>query len=544
MAAFDTPTDIGNRALQRCGAELMDDTLGFAEDSVNARAVSFCYDMLRRAELQANTWKFATKRAILRPVDTNTMLLSPALWMSSTTYFDGSMVSDANGNLWISQAPNNLNNDPLATTLWAPYFGPLAVDPYNSTLAYAAGEVVYIAPGDGTCNVYLSTANNNGVDPSLPNQWSSATVYFKDDVVQSFPAYASGTTYSQGQGVLYTDGNVYASLINSNTGNAPNAAGSTAWVQVPTLTLPFAPGAPTSSPVVEWLAATIYAVGNVVMFSGTEYLSIAANNTGNLPNASGSTSWVAITGGPLYMSLIDLNAGNAPAGAPALFNIATTYATGNTVGGSDGVIYKSLSNGNVGHDPTTDAGVHWQNTGVLNPWTTVFTLGGGNSNWLQIGGAAFPGGVGLSELNIVYPLGSGPASQDATRNIFKLPASFMRSCSQDPKAGSLSYLGAPSGLAYKDWLFESGFIVSREIDPLMLRFVADVTDVTQMDDMFCEGLARRVALEVCEKVTGSGAKVDQIGKEYEHFMDRAKTANAIEVGSEEPPVDDWLACRL
>lgn len=549
MTEFQNPTDIGNRALQRCGVELMDDTLGFTENSRNAREVSFCYGKLRRDELQGNVWKFATKRVILRAIDSNSMLLAPALWVASTVYFQGCIVADADGNLWISTVTNNVGNDPQNTTVWQPYFGPLAVGPYDSTTTYSAGEVVYTAPGDGTSNVYLSLVNANAADPSLPNQWAGTTTYFRGNVVQAYPAWAVGTTYAQGQGALYTDGNVYASLTAGNVGLAP-PANPAAWALIPTLTLQSlgvpATSPPTplaTSPVIEWAAGTTYGLGAVVQFAGSQWLSISAANTGNLPDATGSSAWVALTGGVLYMSLIDLNTSNAPASAPALFNIATTYATGNTVGGSDGVIYKSLSNGNTGHDPTTDAGVHWHNTGVLNPWTTVFAQGGGNSCWMQIGGAAFPNGVGLSALAIVYPLNAGPASQDQTRNAYRLPAGYLRQCSQDPKAGSTSYLGAPAGLAYKDWLFESGFIVSREVGPLMLRFVADVTDVTQMDDKFCEGLARRIALEVCEKLTQSTAKIQLIEKEYEHFMGRARTANAIEVGSEEPPVDDYLACR-
>jgi hypothetical protein len=108
------------------------------------------------------------------------------------------------------------------------------------------------------------------------------------------------------------------------------------------------------------------------------------------------------------MSLIDLNLNQDPALAPALFNIATTYSAGNQVGGSDGVIYQSIAGGNLGHNPTTDNGVHWTNTGVLNPWTTVFVGGTGSVNWLQIGGAEFPMGVTLSPLNLNYHAGHRP----------------------------------------------------------------------------------------------------------------------------------------
>ncbi len=549
MTEFLAPVDVGNRALQHVGAPLMDPVLGFTEQSLRAQAVSFAYGKLRRAELERNVWSFATRRTMLRAVDPNTMLLAPSLWNSFATYFVGSIVSDASGNLWQSRIPNNLNNDPQNTSVWEPYFGPMTVMLYDSSQSYFSGEVVYTAKGDGTYNVYLSLMSNNALDPSLPSQWSVSTTYFKNDVVQQFANWSSLTTYAAGNTVTYTDGNVYASLVAGNLNNIP-PTNPAKWSVVPVeiiASLPapaFSPPPPAiTSPVIEWAQSTTYGLGNFVLFNSTEYVSLQNNNTGNFPSAPASAFWAAVTLGTLYMSLIDLNYGNPPASAPALYAPATTYAIGNQVGASDGVIYTSLANGNIGHDPTLSP-AFWTNTGVLNPWSTVFTQGGGNSQWLQIGGAAVAsGGVGLAELNIIYPIGAGPTTQSATRNVFRLPSGYLKTCNQDPKAGSTSYLGAESGLAYKDWLFEGNYIVSRDIGPIMFRFVADVVDVTTFKTQFCEGLACRIALEVCEPLTQSAAKLATIAKEYEKFMGDARTSNAIEVGSEEPPVDDWIECR-
>src|SRR5258705_11905318 len=100
MAEFNTPTDVGNRALQHCGAELMDAVLGFTEVSKAARQVSFVYGKLRRAELERNVWTFATRRTALRAIDATTMLLNPSLWVPTVTYFPGSTFSDGLGTLW------------------------------------------------------------------------------------------------------------------------------------------------------------------------------------------------------------------------------------------------------------------------------------------------------------------------------------------------------------------------------------------------------------------------------------------------------------
>lgn len=547
---FQSAIDVCNRALQHVGSERIDPTLGFNEISTRAAECGFAYGKLRTAELRRNVWRFATRRAILRAIDGNTMLLLPTLFNNTAVYFVGSVVADGTGNLWISNTRDNVGNDPQNTTLWEPYFGPVTVSLYDGTQAYFAGELVYTAGGDGTYNVYLSKQNSNAVHPGLPNLWSSATVYSQDDVVIVWPAWSSGTTYSQGQTVQYTDGNVYTSLTNTNLNQIPSAS-PTNWALVPVLSLSSQPVPittvvlpPTMTPVSEWSQGTTYALGGIVMFKGRQWVSIQANNLGQFPAAVGSTWWVALTGGTGYISLFDTNLGNNPASAPALWAVGTIYATGNQVGGSDGQIYTSLSNGNVGHDPTLDGGVHWQPTGVLNPWSTAFVQGIGNPLWTQIGGAAFPSGVGLKSISIIYPLNAGPATQDGTRNAFRLPSGYLKVTSQDPKAGSVSFLGAPSGLQYKDWLFEGNYIVSREVDPIMFRFVADVTDVTLMDPMFCEGLACRIAIEVWEKLTQKTGTIGVIEQQYKTFMGDARTVNAIEIGSEEPPEDDYVSCRL
>jgi hypothetical protein len=552
MGAFQAPTDIGNRALQHCGANRMDPVLGFADTSVRGAAeIAFCYDKLREAELKRNSWVFSIKEAVIRAVDGNTMKIQPALWGPGTSYFVGSVVNDQSGNHWISKITNNRANDPLLTTFWEPYFGPLTADLYDPTTAYFAGEVVYTAPGDGTYNVYLSNITGNAVDPSLPNQWNSTATYFQNQVVQAFPAWLIGTTYAAGNTVTYTDGNTYSSLVAGNVGQIPALTAGSKWALVPVLSLvtqttagngPLTPLS--SSPVIEWVVGTTYGLGSFVMFDGVEYVSIAAVNTGNLPNAAASAAyWVPLTLGTFYMSLVDLNTGNVPASAPALWNIATTYAAGALVGGSDGNIYSSVGSGNIGNNPVTDGGVHWTNTGVLLPWTTVFTQGGGNDQWTQIGGAAFPGGVALAKLNIRYPLGSGPSTQTWTRNAFKLPAGFLQAGVQNPK-GTTVWLGGPSGNDYNDWDFESGYLVSAECDPIRIRFRADMTDVFSMDSMFCEGLAARIGLEICETVTQSGGKLSTIASAYRQFMSEARITNAIETGYEDAPDDDFITVRL
>ena len=557
MPEFLSPTDIGSRAAQLCGQPQLDPTLGFADPSSKASAeIGFVYDKLRKAELQRNTWRFAIRLAALRPIDGNTVLIAPALWVSSTTYFKGSLVSDQNGLIWQSTIPNNTGNQPGTLnnfTVWVPYFGPLTVSLYDSTVSYYSGEVVYTTAGNGTYNVFSSLQNSNALHPALPDQWLISAAFYKNQVVQRFPNWAVGTTYAQGNGVLYTDGNVYVSLTNSNVGNAPSSSASN-WQLMPFLQLatPVVPStgtqptfSPTTSPISEWSNSAGYSIGSFVIFNATVYMSLANNNTANYPNASGSTSWIAVSNGATYMSLIDFNIGNDPANSPALWLISTTYASGAKVCGSDGIIYTSNSNGNLGHDPTLDAThTFWTNTGTLCPWTTVFTLGSGNEYWIQIGGTAFPSGVALQTLDIVWPVGAGPLSQSTTRNVFRLPANFLRKAPRDSKAGIFSPLGAPGNLNADDWEFRGNYITSWEATAIMFPFVADMQDVSDFDSMFCEGLACRCALAVVESLTNSTAKNQMIAGEYQKFMNEARLSNAILIGSEEPALDDWIACRV
>lgn len=200
MAAFTSKVDIGNRALQRCGADRIS---SFTEDSKRASEVAFVYDKLRVAELQRNVWTFATRRASLRAIDTTTMLLSAALWVSSTTYYRGSIVADELGNLWISNIQGNTGNDPLLTNYWEPYFGPLTVSMYATGETYGSGELVYTYAGDGTSRIYLSLQDANSDNPATATAWDGTVTYARDQVI----------TYSAV---------AYKSLVDLNLNQQPN----------------------------------------------------------------------------------------------------------------------------------------------------------------------------------------------------------------------------------------------------------------------------------------------------------------------------------
>lgn len=517
---FSTSVDIANRACQHVGVTRIAD---FTEDSLQAGELSFCYDKLRRAELRRNVWRFAIKRAPLRPMTTTTMFIQPSLWASTTTYGFGAIVQDSGGLLWQSKIQINLNNSPgNAPSSWDMYCGPLTSDVYDDTgtTGYYTGEIVYESPGDGSYTAYMSLANDNSQDPRVQALWVDTTQYYKTQVVVFYAAWAIGTTYSAGDVITYSSV-AYVSLQGSNTGNEPDTA-TTYWTALPTTLAPD-----------YYDSATAYIIGNFVTYGGANYVCILAS-TGNLP--TNVTYWVAVGTGTTYSSLIELNLNNDPSSAPALWASGTTYAATNRVGASDGYIYTSDGNGNIGHDPATTTG-YWTNTGTLNPWTTVNPYGTAADQWVTLA-------LTLKWLQIAYPIGTGPTEQTTNSNVFRLPANFLRRAPQNPKAGSVSFLGSPTGIMYDDWLLEGDYIVSQDVYPIVLRFVADITDVTAMDDMFCEGLAARMGLETCERLTQSTAKMAGINNAYSRIMTEARTVNGIETGSVEPPEDDYITCRI
>ena len=396
---------------------------------MNNAEITFAYDKLRRAELRRNSWRFAIKKAVLRPIDTTTFLLAPAQWNAGVQYLPGSIVADPNGQLWISNVANNIGNDPNLTDVWDGYYGSMTADAYDTTggTAYFAGDLVYIQNADSSYNIYLSLQNSNTETPNVADAWSATATYQQDETV----------TY---------DG-------------------------------------------VQW------------------------------------------------RSLIALNTNNTPAGGPANWVASQTYSATTPVTGTDGFIYTSVGNGNLGNNPVTDNGTYWTNTDVPNAWAATPVLPVSSSLWVPLYAS-------LVSFNFVYPLGVGPLSQQTSKNIFRLPAGFLRQVPQDPKAGVYSYLGAPAYNTQNDWELEGDYLISQFGRPIILRFVADVVSVSEMDDMFCEGLAARIALECCETITNSTAKQGTCNSSYLKFMGEARTVNAIEIGPVQPCEDDYIACRL
>jgi hypothetical protein len=168
-------TKIANRACQRVGAELIAAGALLTEDSKPANEIRNCYDILRRAELRRNVWRFGIRTQALRPLDVDSKLVT---------------------------------------------FGA-----YNAATTYALNDIIV---GDDT-QVYISvTSANVGNTPSTsPTKW---TLYFGLDVCMEFiTTWGSGFTYMKGDHAVGSDGSVYISLQDTNTNHNPVGDGNVHW---------------------------------------------------------------------------------------------------------------------------------------------------------------------------------------------------------------------------------------------------------------------------------------------------------------------------
>ena len=367
-------------------------------------------------------------------------------------------------------------------------------------------------------------------------------------------AYNAGDTYPQGSLVTYLNV-TYISAQYVAAGVAPGTPNEAFWWVYfgPLTATPWNPPPPLQSEGIPyWSSIVTYNDGQYVIGSNNlVYQCVAGTSLNQNPvldlnyvnwiytgtSAAGTTTPAYYAGELIYNTVSNvttvyqcLTTGTTddPTAAPALWLASVIYNIGDTVTYSN-VVWQSKTDLNTENVPAT--GPYWEAVPAGQVDQNV------GQNWLQLNATV------LFE-RIPYPLGSGPLSQSTTRNIYRLPSGYKRMAPQDPKAGAISYLGAPGQLSSDDWVFEGDYLVTQDVEVIILRFVADIQDVTRMDPMFCEGLSCRLGIEIAPRITNSTAKVNEIAAQYKLFMGEARTVNGIEIGPVEPPLDDYIACRV
>lgn len=263
--AFTSPIDIGKRACQHCGQFPFD---AFNDDSRQATEINTCYDNLRLAELSRHTWSFSIRRCRVRAITTTTQLWTPPAYDNAANYTVGQVVASpaatyANSAdyLWVLLAPTDVGDNPELSSKWEHYFGPQTADVFDGGATYAAGEIALVPP-----------------------------------------VYAGGTTYVKSAIVVDGSGDIWVSLVGSNTGNTPSSSPTywTAWI------LPSSGQASTTPAIVYQSAPTIF-------------LSLANNNQSTtLPGAS--SNWVNV-GGTVAQLTILWPQGSGPITDPKTINL-------------------------------------------------------------------------------------------------------------------------------------------------------------------------------------------------------------------------------
>jgi hypothetical protein len=253
-----------------------------------------------------------------------------------------------------------------------------------------------------------------------------------------------------------------------------------------------------------WVAATSYGASAIVMdSSGVYWISMIGSNVGNVPG---------VTTIPGYPALWTQYFGPVVAD---LWSNSVVYDAGEIVYKTGRTYYINTANAvAVTTDPAAGA-----------PWAVIGTP---SADWT---------------ITLMQPAGTSKIVNGRARNMFPLPNGYLRPLSPDPKVESTSTLNTSGALQFLDYSFEGNYIISSQPGPLLLRFVADVSDVPSMDSLFAEGLAMRIAYSVCEPLTQSNIKLQAVAAAYSKFMNDARVITHLESGNTEPMEDEYVLSR-
>lgn len=245
-----------------------------------------------------------------------------------------------------------------------------------------------------------------------------------------------------------------------------------------------------------YAAGTTYSAGAIVTYDSEWWQSKVGSNTGNTPGQG--AYWRRYYG-------VD---------TVETYDADTSYYAGEIVL-SSAVYYLSLSSGNEGNTP---------------PNATY---------WLVIGGSS-------STLTLLYPIGTGPAADTTTGNIYRLPVGFLRQAPSNPKGAWNVWMGMPRGNGQEDYVFEDNYIVSAASSTLFLRYVANMIDVPDFHPLFNELLAASLAEAVAPALVAPEALPMLIRNArtiYQRARRDARLHNAIEIGPIDTDLDTYISCR-
>ncbi|WP_419805409.1 DNRLRE domain-containing protein [Terriglobus sp.] len=244
---------------------------------------------------------------------------------SAFTYATSDVVTYGGG-AWVSLQDNNAGNAPAATS---PQWG-----------------VLVPAPSPASTGTPTSGPGGTAVGLVYKGTFNGGSIYAANEVV----------TYNSA---------AWVSLVSSNIGNTPLDGGAYWAVLVPapasTPTTPAGPSTPSLSYKGGYTAAASYGLNDVVTWANGAWVSIAATNRGNTPDAA-PAYWAVLVPAPA-----STGGGSTPAATPSL-SYKGVYASTTNYGLNDVVTWQaaawvSISASNAGNTPDQSA----RNWAVLVP---------------------------------------------------------------------------------------------------------------------------------------------------------------------------------
>jgi hypothetical protein len=240
----------------------------------------------------------------------------------------------------------------------------------------------------------------------------------------------------------------------------------------------------------------------------------------------------------------------------ATWAIGTTYAVGDIIADSAGYLWMSVRATNLAQvqgagginpywipyfGPTTaqvySASVNYYPGDIIYTSSVVYIAVAASLNQAQAANTAYwhviaGATIAANTTTTISPMGYKPDGS-AVRGIYRLPANFLRMAAQDPKSAAGVQLNVTAAMRYNDWEVEAGHLMTNDTDGFIMRFVADQTDMTVMDDLFCEVWAARIAIALCDTLTQSTERLNNVRALYTGYINMAKFVNEIEGGSSE-----------
>ncbi len=94
------------------------------------------------------------------------------------------------------------------------------------------------------------------------------------------------------------------------------------------------------------------------------------------------------------------------------------------------------------------------------------------------------------------------------------------------------------------WEMEGQHIMSNLSPPMSILYLRRVEDPALYPPLFVEALVARLAVKMCERISGSSGKRELAWQEYEQAIKLAKRTDYIQLPPQRPADGEWMAAHL